>query len=63
MRWHLWQQICSAERDGTRLTLRLADGTNAVIGMAPLTAASRDMLVHAVQARLNSLHHSGYGKA
>ena len=63
MRWHLWQQICSAERDGTRLTLRLADGTNAVIGMAPLTAASRDMLVHAVQARLNYLHHSGYGKA
>lgn len=36
MRWHLWQQICSAERDGTRLTLRLADGTNTIIGMAPL---------------------------
>lgn len=63
MQWHVWQQICSAERSGTRLTLRLADGTNAVIGMAPLTAASRGMLVHAIQTRLNSLHHSGYGKA
>lgn len=63
MQWHLWQQIRSAERKGCRLTLRLADGTAAAINLRPLKPASRGMLVHAIQQRINSLHHSGYGKA
>lgn len=63
MQWHLWQQISTADRDGKRLTLHLADGTAAVIRMAAMAPASRDMLARAVHARLNSLNNSGYGKA
>ena len=53
MQWCFWQQIRSADRKGGRLNLSLR----------PMTAASREMLVHAVRQRVNTLQCSGYGKA
>ena len=58
-----WQQIRSADREGGRLNLRLADGSTAAISLRPMTAASRDMLAHAVSQRVNTLQSSGYGQA
>lgn len=63
MQWYFWQQIRSAERRGGRLNLRLADGSTAAVSLCPMTAASRDLLVHAVRQRVNTLQTSGYGKA
>lgn len=63
MQWHFWQQIRSADRKGARLNLHLADGTTAAVSLRPMTAASRDLLVHAVRQRVKTLQSSGYGKA
>lgn len=63
MQWHFWQQIRSADRKGARLNLHLADGTTAAVSLRPMTAASRDLLVHAVRQRVHTLQSSGYGKA
>ena len=63
MQWFFWQQIRSADREGGRLNLRLADGSTAAISLRPMTAASRDMLAHAVRQRVNTLQSSGYGQA
>lgn len=63
MQWYFWQQISAADRNGTRLTLHLADGTEAVIHMAALAPAGRNMLVHAIRARLNSLNNYNDGQA
>lgn len=63
MQWHLWQQIRSADRKGARLFLHLADGSTVAVNLRSMTAASQNLLVHAVSQRLNSLKCSGYGKA
>lgn len=63
MQWFFWQQIRSADREGGRLNLRLADGSTAAVSLRPITAASRDMLAHAVRQRVNTLQSSGYGQA
>lgn len=63
MRWYLWQQINSADRKGGHLNLHLADGSTVSISLRPMTRASRNMLVHAVRQRVNTLQCSGYGKA
>lgn len=63
MKWFFWQQIRSADREGGLLNLRLADGSIAAVSLRPMTAASRDMLVHAVRQRVDALQSSGYGKA
>ena len=41
MQWFFWQQIRSADREGGRLNLRLADGSTAAISLRPMTAASQ----------------------
>lgn len=51
MQWFFWQQISSADREGGRLNLRLADGSTVAVSLRPMTAASRDMLAHAVRQR------------
>ena len=63
MQWFFWQQIRSADREGGRLNLRLADGSTVAVSLRPMTSASRDMLVHAVRQRVNTLQYSGYGQA
>lgn len=63
MQWFFWQQISSADREGGRLNLRLADGSTVAVSLRPMTAASRDMLAHAVRQRINTLQSSGYGQA
>ncbi|PNC39198.1 hypothetical protein CXU10_03975 [Akkermansia muciniphila] len=63
MQWCFWQQICSADRKGGRLNLRLTDGSTVAVSLHSMTAASREMLVHAVRQRVNTLQCSGYGKA
>ena len=63
MQWFFWQQIRSADREGGRLNLRLADGSTAAISLRPMTVASRDMLAHAIRQRVNTLQSSGYGQA
>ena len=63
MQWFFWQQIRSADREGGRLNLRLADGSTVAVSLRPMTSASRDMLAHAVRQRVNTLQSSGYGQA
>lgn len=63
MQWCFWQQIRSADRKGGRLNLRLTDGSTVAVSLRSMTAASREMLVHAVRQRVNTLQCSGYGKA
>lgn len=63
MRWYLWQQMASADRKGKRLNLHLADGADVSISLRSMTPASRNLLVHAVRQRVNTLQRSGYGKA
>lgn len=63
MQWCFWQQIRSADQKGGRLNLRLTDGSTVAVSLRPMTAASREMLVHAVRQRVNTLQFSGYGKA
>ena len=63
MQWFFWQQIRSADREGGRLNLRLTDGSTVAVSLRPMTAASRDMLAHAVRQRVNTLQSSGYGQA
>ncbi|MCM0685341.1 hypothetical protein [Akkermansia massiliensis] len=63
MQWCFWQQIRAADRKGGRLNLRLTDGSTVAVSLRSMTAASREMLVHAVRQRVNTLQCSGYGKA
>lgn len=63
MRWYLWQQMDSADRNGQRLNLHLSDGAAVSINLRSMTRASRDMLVHAIRQRVTTLQCSGYGKA
>ena len=37
MQWFFWQQIRSADREGGRLNLRLADGSTAAVSLRPMT--------------------------
>ena len=63
MQWCFWLLIRSAVRNGGRLILRLTDGSSVAVSLRSMTAASREMLVHAVRQRVNTLQCSGYGKA
>jgi len=63
MQWFFWQQIRSADRKGGLLHLRLTDGSTVAVSLRPMTAASREMLAHAVRERVNALQSSGYGQA
>lgn len=64
MQWCFWQQIRSAgPGKAGRLNLRLTDGSTVAVSLRSMTAASREMLVHAVRQRVNTLQCSGYGKA